>query len=152
MKEASWTKITAVRLESWKATTSVCRIFFVHVRRPTPIPHFPAPRLFFPSYFSVPLYSVAFRYGQGQMLQRSYTKAEMGKSRQRSDKKRLEKNISDFNMTLVKQACDCCRVRRVKCDGKGPCGRCIQRDLNCTYLQTLRKRGPKSIRSRSPKK
>ncbi|WBF15915.1 hypothetical protein N7582_005440 [Saccharomyces uvarum] len=55
-------------------------------------------------------------------------------------------------MTLVKQACDCCRVRRVKCDGKGPCGRCLQRDLNCTYLQPLRKRGPKSIRSRSLKK
>ncbi|CAI4501560.1 CQS_1a_G0021770.mRNA.1.CDS.1 [Saccharomyces cerevisiae] len=55
-------------------------------------------------------------------------------------------------MTLAKQACDCCRVRRVKCDGEKPCNRCLQHDLKCTYLQPLRKRGPKNIRSRSLKK
>ncbi|EHN02200.1 Mal13p [Saccharomyces cerevisiae x Saccharomyces kudriavzevii VIN7] len=51
--------------------------------------------------------------------------------------------------TCAKQACDCCRVRRVKCDGKGPCSSCLQHNLDCTYLQPFRKRGPKSIRSRS---
>ncbi|CAI4284757.1 BDN_1c_G0004750.mRNA.1.CDS.1 [Saccharomyces cerevisiae] len=55
-------------------------------------------------------------------------------------------------MTLVKYACDCCRIRRVKCDGKRPCNRCLQHDLKCTYLQPLGKRGPKNIRSRSLKK
>ncbi|ONH80073.1 Maltose fermentation regulatory protein MAL13 [Saccharomyces cerevisiae] len=54
--------------------------------------------------------------------------------------------------TCAKQACDCCRIRRVKCDGKRPCNRCLQHDLKCTYLQPLRKRGPKNIRSRSLKK
>lgn len=55
-------------------------------------------------------------------------------------------------MSFVKQACDCCRVRRIKCDGKGPCSRCLQHDLKCTYLKQLKKRGPKSIRARSLKK
>lgn len=55
-------------------------------------------------------------------------------------------------MTVTKQACDCCRIRRVKCDGKGPCDRCLEHDLDCTYLQPLKKRGPKTIRARSFKK
>lgn len=48
-------------------------------------------------------------------------------------------------MSIVRQSCDCCRVRRVKCDRNRPCDRCRQRNLRCTYLQPLRKRGPKSI-------
>lgn len=53
---------------------------------------------------------------------------------------------------MAKQACDCCRVRRVKCGGDKPCNRCLQHDLKCTYLQPLKKRGPKNISSRSLKK
>ena len=52
----------------------------------------------------------------------------------------------------VKQACDCCRVRRVKCDSKRPCSSCLRNNLSCTYLQPSKKRGPKSIRLRSLKK
>nr|AAB67707.1 MAL-activator 23 [Saccharomyces cerevisiae] len=55
-------------------------------------------------------------------------------------------------MGIAKQSCDCCRVRRVKCDRNKPCNRCTQRNLNCTYLQPLKKRGPKSIRAGSLKK
>lgn len=54
--------------------------------------------------------------------------------------------------TCAKQACDCCRIRRVKCDGKRPCSGCLQNSLDCTYLQPSRKRGPKSIRLRSLKR
>ncbi|CAI4497633.1 ADQ_G0022790.mRNA.1.CDS.1 [Saccharomyces cerevisiae] len=54
--------------------------------------------------------------------------------------------------TCAKQACDCCRIRRVKCDGKRPCSSCLQNSLDCTYLQPSRKRGPKSIRLRSLKR
>ncbi|CAI4280327.1 CFA_G0004820.mRNA.1.CDS.1 [Saccharomyces cerevisiae] len=54
-------------------------------------------------------------------------------------------------MTLVKYACDYCRVRRVKCDGKKPCSRCIEHNFDCTYQQPLKKRGPKPIGTRSLK-
>nr|CCA60755.1 malactivator [Saccharomyces bayanus] len=55
-------------------------------------------------------------------------------------------------MSFAKQACDCCRVRRVKCNREEPCNRCLQHDLKCTYLRLLKKRGPKSIRTRSLEK
>ncbi|CAI4868384.1 CKB_collapsed_G0004810.mRNA.1.CDS.1 [Saccharomyces cerevisiae] len=54
-------------------------------------------------------------------------------------------------MTLVKYACDYCRVRRVKCDGKKPCSRCIEHNFDCTYQQPLKKRGSKPIGTRSLK-
>ncbi|KOG97222.1 uncharacterized protein DI49_3959 [Saccharomyces eubayanus] len=55
-------------------------------------------------------------------------------------------------MSIRRQSCDCCRVRRVKCDRNKPCNRCNQRNLKCTYLQQLKKRGPKSIRAKSLRK
>ncbi|CAI6410944.1 AKR_HP2_G0004860.mRNA.1.CDS.1 [Saccharomyces cerevisiae] len=55
-------------------------------------------------------------------------------------------------MSIARQSCDCCRVRRVKCDRNKPCSRCHQRNLNCTYLRPLKKRGPKSIRAKSLRK
>ncbi|CAI4060753.1 DNA-binding domain containing protein SKDI_06G0080 [Saccharomyces kudriavzevii IFO 1802] len=55
-------------------------------------------------------------------------------------------------MALDRQACDCCCIRRVKCDRKKPCNCCLQHNLQCTYLRPLKKRGPKSIRARSLKK
>ncbi|CAI4056141.1 hypothetical protein SKDZ_02G4010 [Saccharomyces kudriavzevii ZP591] len=52
-------------------------------------------------------------------------------------------------MTLAKYACDYCRVRRVKCDGKKPCRRCLQHNFECTHQQPLKKRGPKPISARN---
>ncbi|SCU79920.1 LAMI_0B00144g1_1 [Lachancea mirantina] len=47
------------------------------------------------------------------------------------------------------KACDCCSVRRVKCDGRSPCARCETANIECTYLRIPKKRGPKSMRQRS---
>ncbi|CAI4283457.1 AKR_collapsed_G0004980.mRNA.1.CDS.1 [Saccharomyces cerevisiae] len=40
----------------------------------------------------------------------------------------------------------------VKCDRNKPCSRCHQRNLNCTYLRPLKKRGPKVYKSKSLRK
>ncbi|KAJ9048800.1 hypothetical protein DSO57_1031281 [Entomophthora muscae] len=43
------------------------------------------------------------------------------------------------------QACDLCRSKRIKCDGKYPrCTPCNSKEASCTYNQTNRRRGPKS--------
>ncbi|CAI4063148.1 hypothetical protein SKDZ_07G5340 [Saccharomyces kudriavzevii ZP591] len=55
-------------------------------------------------------------------------------------------------MSIAKHSCDCCRVRRVKCDRHRPCSNCFRRHLKCTYLQPLKKRGPRSIRTKSLRK
>nr|AAF14016.1 MAL activator protein [Saccharomyces pastorianus] len=55
-------------------------------------------------------------------------------------------------MSIARQSCDCCRVRRVKCDRNKPCSRCHQRNLNCILSRPLKKRGPKSIRAKSLRK
>ena len=39
--------------------------------------------------------------------------------------------------------CDGCALRRVRCEGGYPCEQCLRRSLQCTYLRTKRKRGPK---------
>ncbi|KAJ5610289.1 BglR [Penicillium lagena] len=48
-----------------------------------------------------------------------------------------------------KRACDCCNIRKVKCNGQQPCHRCSQHDLQCTYLRTRRKSGPNRLRPSS---
>lgn len=55
-------------------------------------------------------------------------------------------------MASMKRACDCCRIRRVKCDRKEPCSHCIEHILKCTYITPIRKRGPRSISERSLKR
>lgn len=42
--------------------------------------------------------------------------------------------------------CDCCRIRRIKCDGHQPCWRCVTSDLDCTF-SAARRRGPKGSQS-----
>ncbi|KAK9692595.1 hypothetical protein K7432_014259 [Basidiobolus ranarum] len=42
------------------------------------------------------------------------------------------------------QACDTCRKKKVKCDGNRPsCSNCIRLKVPCTYLPSLKKRGPR---------
>lgn len=38
------------------------------------------------------------------------------------------------------QACTYCRSRRSKCDGRSPCGTCLQREIGCSYAQNSRRR------------
>src|SRR5436189_29698 len=48
---------------------------------------------------------------------------------------------------ILRRACDCCRKRKVKCDGGSPCGPCTKAAINCAYLQPPKKKGPKGLRS-----
>ncbi|KAG0056801.1 hypothetical protein BGZ83_003419 [Gryganskiella cystojenkinii] len=42
------------------------------------------------------------------------------------------------------QACDVCRKKKIKCDGLKPtCANCAKVDANCTYLPSMKKRGPR---------
>ncbi|WPG98833.1 Hypothetical protein R9X50_00163100 [Acrodontium crateriforme] len=47
----------------------------------------------------------------------------------------------------LRRACDCCRKRKVKCDGADPCGPCKKASIRCAYLQPPKKKGPKGLRS-----
>lgn len=47
----------------------------------------------------------------------------------------------------LRRACDCCRKRKVKCDGGEPCGPCKKATIRCAYLQPPKKKGPKGLRS-----
>ncbi|KAJ1918360.1 hypothetical protein H4219_002641 [Mycoemilia scoparia] len=43
----------------------------------------------------------------------------------------------------VSRACDACRRKKVKCDAQHPrCNNCVALDLECTYLDAAKKRGP----------
>ncbi|PWI69337.1 hypothetical protein PCL_00984 [Purpureocillium lilacinum] len=46
----------------------------------------------------------------------------------------------------VKQACDACHGRKVRCDGARPCAGCEGLSLACTYLAVPKKTGPKNGR------
>ncbi|KAF9398064.1 hypothetical protein BGX21_008215 [Mortierella sp. AD011] len=42
------------------------------------------------------------------------------------------------------QACDPCRKKKIKCNGNKPsCGNCAKLDIQCTYLPSMKKRGPR---------
>ncbi|KAL2827322.1 hypothetical protein BDW59DRAFT_171355 [Aspergillus cavernicola] len=47
-----------------------------------------------------------------------------------------------------RQACDCCRSRKVKCDRGLPCKNCDAGNLRCQYLHSIRRTGPKEGRGR----
>jgi len=47
----------------------------------------------------------------------------------------------------LRRACDCCRKRKVKCNGDNPCGPCKKASIRCAYLQPPKKKGPKGLRS-----
>ncbi|OBT64219.1 hypothetical protein VE03_06843 [Pseudogymnoascus sp. 23342-1-I1] len=51
----------------------------------------------------------------------------------------------------VKQACDCCHARKIKCDGTCPCSHCAIAELQCTYLTVPKKKGPKGPSKRTPR-
>ncbi|KAL1968083.1 hypothetical protein VTN77DRAFT_2213 [Rasamsonia byssochlamydoides] len=55
-------------------------------------------------------------------------------------------------MMTPKRACDCCNIRKVRCNGVQPCHRCLANGLTCTYLRQRRKSGPRSLRQSSIQK
>ena len=50
----------------------------------------------------------------------------------------------------VRQACDACHARKVRCDGHRPCINCTQGSTPCTYVAVHRKTGPKGPRGPRP--
>lgn len=48
-----------------------------------------------------------------------------------------------------KRACDSCSIRKVKCDLKVPCSRCVTHGLECTNSRVKRKCGPKRIHDKT---
>ena len=56
-------------------------------------------------------------------------------------------NGDSANAKPLRRACDCCRKRKVKCDGGDPCGPCKKASIRCAYLQPPKKKGPKGLRS-----
>ncbi|KAL2061209.1 hypothetical protein VTL71DRAFT_7482 [Oculimacula yallundae] len=46
----------------------------------------------------------------------------------------------------IRQACDCCHARKIRCDGENPCKNCLVTELQCTYLAIPKKKGPKGRR------
>lgn len=53
----------------------------------------------------------------------------------------------------VKQACDCCHVRKIRCDGAlvQPCNNCRIANLSCTYYTIPKKKGPKGPSRKTPR-
>jgi hypothetical protein len=51
----------------------------------------------------------------------------------------------------IKQACDCCHARKIRCNGAAPCNNCEATALPCTYLLIPKKKGPKGPSLRTPR-
>lgn len=51
----------------------------------------------------------------------------------------------------IKQACDCCHARKIRCNGTSPCNNCQATSLPCTYLLIPKKKGPKGPSTRTPR-
>lgn len=53
--------------------------------------------------------------------------------------------INEYKRTRAVRACDVCRSRKLKCDGKNPCHRCQNSQVTCRYSQSQR-RGKQPVR------
>ncbi|KAJ3204702.1 hypothetical protein HK099_001052, partial [Clydaea vesicula] len=63
-------------------------------------------------------------------------------------KKKKLKNSSNTHSvrgTISSKACEKCRLKKRKCDGKvgNPCTKCVKENIECVYNQVSGKRGPK---------
>lgn len=54
--------------------------------------------------------------------------------------------VSIRKIAKVRQACDCCHARKIRCNGSNPCLNCVSTELQCTYLAIPKKKGPKGRR------
>jgi hypothetical protein len=50
-------------------------------------------------------------------------------------------------LVKVRQACDCCHTRKIRCDANDPCGNCVASKATCTYHSIPKKKGPKGPRA-----
>ncbi|KAF9110374.1 hypothetical protein BGX27_006447 [Mortierella sp. AM989] len=52
--------------------------------------------------------------------------------------------VTPVKRKRLTQACDPCRKKKIKCDGVKPsCANCAKINTNCTYLPSMKKRGPR---------
>lgn len=49
------------------------------------------------------------------------------------------------------RACDLCNIRKVKCDRRNPCARCVGAGFTCTAVRQHKKSGPRSLRQSKAK-
>ncbi|KAJ9112253.1 hypothetical protein QFC22_006337 [Naganishia vaughanmartiniae] len=52
----------------------------------------------------------------------------------------------------IVQACEPCRIRKAKCNGQQPCGRCGSRCLECRYAPERKMRGPNKVKKSQTEK
>lgn len=45
--------------------------------------------------------------------------------------------------TATRRACDCCRLRKIRCDSLQPCNNCRKSSARCLYLDVPKKTGPR---------
>lgn len=50
-------------------------------------------------------------------------------------------------VSLTKQACDGCKVRKVRCGGGNPCRPCLNARIQCSYNRIQQTRGPQKLRT-----
>ena len=50
----------------------------------------------------------------------------------------------------LRRACDCCRKRKVKCDGQEACGPCKKAGIRCAYLQPPKKKEKPKVKTPIP--
>ena len=52
-------------------------------------------------------------------------------------------NATTTALTMLWQACDMCRKKKIKCDGKMPaCSHCINYKTECVFTHVEKKRNP----------
>ncbi|KAH8081841.1 hypothetical protein HD553DRAFT_75524 [Filobasidium floriforme] len=52
----------------------------------------------------------------------------------------------DKQRKRIMQACEPCRVRKARCNGMQPCGRCTTRNLDCVFAHERKMRGPNKVK------
>ncbi|KAI5957052.1 hypothetical protein CANMA_004466 [Candida margitis] len=61
----------------------------------------------------------------------------------------VESTLGSQAISKSKRACDSCSIRKVKCDLKVPCSRCVTHGLDCTNNRVKKKCGPKRIHDKT---
>ncbi|RIB09587.1 hypothetical protein C2G38_2044191 [Gigaspora rosea] len=62
----------------------------------------------------------------------------MSFSRQQRRRRRQQRS------SCVTKACTNCQQKHTKCSGRVTCERCALRNLGCTFIESIKKRGPKT--------
>jgi hypothetical protein len=81
----------------------------------------------------------AYIYPGSYALLPRRSEIDRGISLLRGDRKVLKTDLPMY----CRRACNSCRQRKVKCNGRIPCLSCSTSQLSCVYSQSINRRGPK---------